>query len=508
MFLAFPLNNKPDWRNPPWLTILLIVINCWIYFGPQGSEQSAWGDAAAYYAKSDLPAIELPRYIKYLAEKDPRAATRIKRAVDAGAIVPALRWMDNDAEFQALLHANLVVRSTEEQYPIWREQRARFEALKGPSFTHRWASNPADWQPASLITAVFLHGSTAHLIGNMVFLFAFGYTVEMTLGRWRYLLFYLLAGMTGEIGDLIARWGSPVVGLGASGAISGLMAMYAMLYGRRRIRFFYQVLFYFDYVKAPAIILLPVWIGHEFLQQWLNPEGGVAYMAHAGGLIGGALLTAIYLRRHPGATVPVADEPAADAYAERLAAADGQVKSMQLDQARTSYAALCRERPDDQDVLRKYFNLAHLTRAADDLHAAAHRIFAIERSSAETDAWLHESFRTYWAAAQPRPQLSADEMARLAIRFARLGQVRDAERLLRLLFADSPNHMSLPSVLLGLVRADLARNDKERAGQFAAELGQHFPGTAEARIARDLLTASGASSAQPAAGWGSPSTFK
>jgi membrane associated rhomboid family serine protease len=495
VFVAFPLNNKPNWRNPPWATILLIVVNCLIYFGPQGSEQSAWNAAAAFYAKSDLPGIELPRYAEYLAQREPRAAARLKRATAAGAIVYALRWMDNDAEFQARLHADLVVRASEEQYPAWHEQRARFEALKGPSFTRRWASNPADWQPISLITAAFLHGSTAHLIGNMVFLFAFGYTVEMTLGRWRYLLFYLLAGTAGELGDLIARWGSPVIGLGASGAISGLMAMYAMLYGRRRIRFFYQVLFYFDYVKAPAIILLPIWIGHEFLQQWLNPEGGIAYMAHAGGLIGGALLTAAYLHRHPNARVPVADEPTSDAYAEQLAAADEQVKSMRLDQARASYAALWRERPHDHEVLKKYFNLAHLTRAGDDLHAAAHGIFAIDRSNTATDTWLHETFRTYWAAAQPRPQLSADEMARLSIRFARLGQIGDAERLLRLLFAAGPAHMSLPAALLGLVRAELARNGRERATQFAAELGQHFPGAAEARIAADLLAASGNSSA-------------
>ena len=104
------------------------------------------------------------------------------------------------------------------------------------------------------------------------------YTVEQTLGTKRYLALYLLAGACGDLGDLLSRWNSPIIGLGASGAISGLMASYAVLYGRQRIRFFYQFLFYFDYVKAPAIILLPVWIGHEFLQQAINSEGGIAYI--------------------------------------------------------------------------------------------------------------------------------------------------------------------------------------------------------------------------------------
>ena len=488
MFLAFPLNSKPDWHNPPWLTILLIVINCFIYFGPQRSERSAWESAAAFYLKSDLPGIELPRYAEYLKRTDSRSAERLERARSAGATLYALHLLDNDSDFQRLLHADLVVRAGDEQYPRWREQRARFEALKGSSFTHRWASNPADWHPITLITAAFLHGSAAHLIGNMVFLFAFGYTVEMTIGRSRYLLFYLIAGAAGELGDLAARWGSPVIGLGSSGAISGLMAMYALLYGRRRIRFFYQFLFYFDYVKAPAIILLPVWIGHEFLQQWLNPERGIAYMAHAGGLIGGALLAAGYKYRHPEVTVPVSDEPVADAYAERLSAAEGQVRAMKLDEARVAYATLSRERPGDHDVLQKHFNLAKLTGAKDDFHAAAHRIFALDGSS--TDALMHEAFRTYWTNAQPRPELSADEMGRLAIRFARLGQIADAKRLMRLLSSHNPDCGSLPSVLLGLIRAELARNGREQAMQFAAELVKCFPEAAEARIATDLLAGS------------------
>ena len=499
MFLAFPLNSKPDWRNPPWATMLLILINCLIYFGPQRSEQLAWQGAAAFYLKSELPAIELPRYAEYLQRADAHAAERLQRARSAGATLFALRLMDNDVEFQRLLHTELIVRPDDERYSRWRQQRARFEVLKGPSFTHRWASNPADWQPITLITAAFLHGSAAHLIGNMIFLFAFGYTVEMALGRSRYLLFYLLAGAAGEVGDLAARWGSTVIGLGASGAISGLMAMYALLYGRRRIRFFYQFLFYFDYVKAPAIILLPVWIGHEFLQQWLNPEGGIAYMAHAGGLIGGALLAAGYKYRHPDATVPIVDESPVDAYVERLGVAEEQVKVMQLDEARGSYAALSRERPSDRSVLQKYFNLANLTGAKDDLHAAAHRIFSLDGMDAATDTLLHDTFRAYWTAARPRPELSASEMSRLAIRFARLGQIVDAERLLRLQVSQNPGHANLPSVLLGLVRAEMARNGRARAAQFAAELTKGFPQAAEARIASDLLAGAARPGDQPAA---------
>jgi membrane associated rhomboid family serine protease len=491
MFLAFPLNDKPDWRNPPWMTILLIVVNCAIFFGWQQPEDAAWDKAAEYYLKSDLPRLELPRYVEHLRKLDERrareAAERIEAALASGHAELGLRFMEWDQGFVEALNAGSVIGTDDPDYRRWREQRASFEQLKPPPFTHRWASNPADWRPVTMVTAAFLHGSIGHLIGNMVFLFAFGYTVELALGRGRYLAFYLLAGCAGEVGDLLARWGSPVIGLGASGAISGLMAMYAMIYGRRRIRFFYQLLFYFDYVKAPAIILLPAWIAHEFLQQWLNPAGGVAYMAHAGGLIGGALLLAVNKRLSPQSLKVPPEAPAHDGFATEKARAEAALKAMNLDAAREAYARLVALRPSDRDVLGKYFNLAKLAPAGEHFHDAARRVFALDGDDPQTMHLVHGAFRDYWTAAKPRPRLGVEQMARLAVRFARFGQLADAERLARLLLSQAPDHHGLPMVLLALVRGELERNGRERAAEHSQTLAARFAGSAEARIAADLV---------------------
>jgi hypothetical protein len=338
-----------------------------------------------------------------------------------------------------------------------------------------------------MITSVFLHGSLGHLIGNMVFLFAFGYTVELALGRGRYLAFYLLAGATGDLGDLLARWGSPIIGLGASGAISGLMAMYAMIYGRRRIRFFYQLLFYFDYVKAPAIILLPAWIAHEFFQHWFNQGSGVANMAHAGGLIGGALLFSLNKRLFPRTiTAPPEAPPEDDFPAERLKA-EALLKAMKLDAARNAYAGLAARRPHDMGIVGKYFNLAKLEPESEHFHDAARLVFALEGSDTPTMGLVHEAFTEYWKRARPRPRLNVKQMTRLATRFARFGQLGDAERLTSLLLRQSPNHPELPTVLLALVRGELARNGRERAAEHSGTLRARFAGSAEARIAAELL---------------------
>jgi membrane associated rhomboid family serine protease len=491
MFFAFPLNSKPDWRNPPWLTLLLIFVNCVVYFGFQRSEEHGWDKAAAYYTETDLPRLEVPRYVEILkrsdAADDRRLVEYIERDTKGRAIAGLIRHMEQDRRFQNEVRADRIVAADDPDYARWRVQRTRFEQLKPTPFTNRWASNPADWQPITLITAAFLHVSVGHLLGNMVFLFVFGYTVELALGRSRYLLFYLLAGCAGEVGDLIARWGSQSIGLGASGAISGLMAMYAMIYGRRRIRFFYQLMFYFDYVKAPAIILLPAWIAHEFLQQWLNPDGGVAYMAHAGGLIGGALLLAVHKRLRGAAFALPEEEPAEDNLDADRRRTDDLIRAMKLAEARALLGSLVERRPTDRDLLFKYFGLTRLAPDDEHFHRAAQRIFALDGDDPATMQGLHDSFESYWTTAKPRPRLNVDQMARLAIRFARAGHLASADRLSKLLLAQAPEHQALPSVLLGLVRASLARNDREKATEHGRTLANRYGQSAEARLAAELI---------------------
>lgn len=487
MFLVFPLNDRPDWRNPPWMTILIILLNVLVFFGPQGWDEAAADRAARYYLSSSLPRLELPRYAEYLrqrGDRDSRAwADRIDASVATGKFEQPFRFMLNDRVFLKKLHAGRVLLPEEPDYALWREQHMKYDAIRGTPFTEQWASNPVDWNPVTLVTSTFLHGGLAHLVGNMVFLFVFGYTVEKTLGARRYLAFYLLAGIGGGIADLITRWGSHVIGLGASGAISGLMAMYVMLYGRQRIKFFYQFLFYFDYVTAPAVILLPAWIAHELFQQWFGDEG-VAYMAHAGGLATGALLIAWHKRRHPETRVVVNEAPP-DPGIEELARAEGLLKQLRTDEARAAFAQLTKLRPGDRRVLSQYFNVAKLKPASEDFHRAAALIFALNETDGATAALVHESFSAYMQAAKPSAQLSPADVARLALRFGREGHAADAGRLARVLLGRVPDHADLPRVLLGAVFALRQKGEAASADELSRELRERFPRSNEARMAAE-----------------------
>ncbi|MGJ7490385.1 rhomboid family intramembrane serine protease [Variovorax sp. ZT4R33] len=449
MFYAIPLESRPSWRNPPWATILLIVLNMVVFWGPQRAEERAEERAAQFYVTSSLPALELPPFVDWLAKTGSPHAERARRLLTLKAVEPLLDGLQNEPRFLKLLHEGAVIPPTHPQHAQWQQDRAQYEQKLPPSFTRRWAqdySADAAFKPWTWVTAAFLHGSTGHLLGNMLFLFLFGFSVELALGRGTYLAFYLL----GAVGAaLLAGWayaGKGSIGLGASGAVSALMGMYAVLYRLRRIRFFYQLFFYFNYVTAPALILLPAWIANELLQHLLGGQG-IAYMAHLGGLLTGALLmaAAMHLRKAHPVALPAAAAP--DPFERHVAAARKLAAEMKFDAAAAEWRAAARCRPDDSETLRAWFNLARLQPAGDDFHRAAQHIFRLRAHDPATLELQYASYRSYLDQAKPGARLSAADMARLARRFTRAQQFEDAHRLCLALAKTAPEHPELGDTL-------------------------------------------------------------
>lgn len=187
-----------------------------------------------------------------------------------------------------------------------------FELVYGQGFVDRWAIIPANitagYAWATIVTAMFLHASWSHIIGNMIFLWAFGPEIEDMMGRGRYLAFYLLGGVIAMGAQVAASPGSTIPNLGASGAIAAVMGAFLVTYPRDRIK---SVLFLFIFFKItfiPASLLIGVW----FLMQLVNAgqiahhvqTGGVAYMAHVAGFIFGAVTAGLFERRSRYAMYP------------------------------------------------------------------------------------------------------------------------------------------------------------------------------------------------------------
>ncbi|HWU84694.1 MAG TPA: rhomboid family intramembrane serine protease [Rhodocyclaceae bacterium] len=489
MFLVFPLNGKPDWRRPPWCTLLLIVINCIVYFGPQRADQARAEAAADYYLRSDLPAREMPLYLEALQRRTDRDSRAMARAVEAmlddEAYAYVLPAMEHDVAFMSELRQRWQAQAPSAAWPT---QRRQYETLRGERFNAEWMFVPAERRWETAFTAMFMHASVGHLVGNMVFLFAFGYTVELALGAGYFLLFYLLAGLGGDALHLATHWNAHIGSLGASGAIAGLMAMYASLYGRRRIRFFYQLLFYFDHVRAPAWILVPAWLANEVFQFLWIKGARIGYMAHAGGLIVGTLLIWLYRRRYPEAAVPESPaQVAPDLFPEALAQARKLVEQLKLDEARAAYARLCRQRPENLEALTAYAGLAHLAPASEDFHRSAALAFALKAASEDETRFVHETFVRYLRDAQPRPRLSENQLQRLGMLFVRSGYMADAMRIEAMLVRLAPAATGLASLRLALVDHLLKQGRRSEALQLAQALQAATPGSSEARLAGELL---------------------
>ena len=163
-------------------------------------------------------------------------------------------------------------------------------------------SGEADPQPATPITvfsAMFMHGGLLHLGGNMLFLWIFGNNVEDSMGRVRYLVFYLLGGVAAMAAQTAIDPSSNIPTLGASGAVAAVLGGYILLFPRARVLTVIFIIFFFTLIEIPAMIVLGLW----FLLQVLdatNAEagaGGVAYFAHIGGFVFGLLLVRVFAQR-------------------------------------------------------------------------------------------------------------------------------------------------------------------------------------------------------------------
>lgn len=157
----------------------------------------------------------------------------------------------------------------------------------------------------TLITAMFMHGGLAHILGNMLFLYIFGDNLEDAMGHSRYFFFYLLCGVIAALSHVVATYflgQSPFIpSLGASGAISGVMGGYIILFPTRRVHIWW---FFFFTIAVPAFIAVGLW----FVFQLINglgalggdeAAGGIAYAAHIGGFVAGLILVKIFVRKKP-----------------------------------------------------------------------------------------------------------------------------------------------------------------------------------------------------------------
>jgi membrane associated rhomboid family serine protease len=403
--IIIPAERAVDWRRPPWATLLIILINAIVYFGLQSGDTKLIRSAVAAYHKAGLLNIEAPLYINYLDRKAIEAGHPGKS--DSTVVINLMKKKKYalvsqiillDPRFYKMLQANGNIIWPKKKFEQWQDLREPIVKRWIDQLSSiRFGIIPRDFHLSSLISYQFLHGGIGHLLGNMVFLFLLGFTVERALGSVRYTMSYLTCGMLSGVFYTLVEKGSLIPMIGASGAISGLMGMYVVLFGLQKIRFFYYLGFFFNYFMAPAILLLPIWIGKELIAYFTGGDKTVAYMAHAGGLLAGAALMA-GLRKNilqvKETFYDKTEDEKDEVFRKMYASALNAVSRMEFNVAHRRFEILAKKYPERPGMLQHLYHLEKLKPESDQFHASALKLIkeALKRNYFDL---LIETYRDY-----------------------------------------------------------------------------------------------------------------
>lgn len=464
--LIIPLDRAFDWRHPPVITLILLFANLLVFLFVQWNDERETQHAAETYINTGLAQIEVPRYRRYI--KFHHADTLAKDLEEAPDDWPGWMWaIQTDNDFQTRLKSGRVISRASPEYTDWQQKRREFElSYEQITYVHYGlrTAQPT-WETA--FTHMFLHAGVWHLLGNALFLLAVGFLVEATLSRTLYLISYLLAGLGSAAFNLLFDPPSLIPGIGASGAISGLMGMYTVLYGMRRIRFFYAIGIYFDYIKLPAIVLLPAWIANELFQIWLYPDSNINYMAHLGGLVSGAALGLI--AKHFTTAYNMSQIEEADAqeqFGQQLKACRALCDNFEYRKALPQLRRLYTEQPDNPTLLHLYHEAARIEPDSDAYHEASNSLLQLPRTDAAGAAEQVAVYREYIERARPSARFKANTLFAILPKLLQLDATTEAERVVNVLCNRATDDARLPPLLLALAKVLADAGETTKAAHY------------------------------------------
>jgi len=493
--LILPLHRAPTRANFPWVTLALIVINVFVFAFLQSGDARAQLRALDYYAEHDLARWERPAFRDWLSAQ-PGARADDEASIDAldGADAATLAQQIQSApKFLAALEADQVITAATAGHAEWRARRDAFDRLWDADFSAHWLLQFSQFSPRRMLGAMFLHGSVGHLIGNMLFLAVLGLLVEGALGHGLFLAVYLLGGFGSAVASLLWRWGEVGSALGASGAIAALMGAYCVLWGLRKVRFFWWFFVAFDYVKAPALILLPFWLGWEVFNLLWNRSAHIGFDAHAGGIICGALLAlgvrALGWERRDFLDEEVHADIAADDRAA-LERARQHLGRLEIVQARALLEPIAARDPADLGVWVALYRCARYEPRMPRLREAARAVIAAIASTPAEARGQKAVYDDYRKAA-PQLDLPAPLVLAMLRRWPALGESTAASAVLSELVRRAPSTPELAATCLALARTASARGERAVATSLHALIVDAYSNTPDADKARLLLSDSG-----------------
>lgn len=472
--LIIPAEHPLDWKRPPVITLLLILLNCLIYFAYQSGDEARQEAAIKSYLDGGLLNRERNLIVERLMQEHELKEYE-REQVQAMPRQQLAAAALTDLEFEQQIHQ----RTDYQTDAQWQAKRQAAEAARDKISSFRFGFIPERFTVQGLFGAMFLHGSFDHLFGNMLFLFIFGFALELALGKATYLLLYLASGLASHLlwWAVEPAW---VPGVGASGAIAGLMGMYLGVYGLRKIKFFYWLGPLFGYFTAPALWVLPVFLGKE-LYGALLADNNVNYWAHFGGIAFGFI--AVWLPRQFNRIkvdeAYINKEDADAPFKRELQALDQLIGRFVLDQAATRGLDLLQRYPERLELLDKLYPVAKTRQDKALFSALLKQLFALPAGSGQLA--LLQKLASDAGEGQSPMLRHPSVLLHLLQHLLREGDSRHALHPWRLLAAQTPVPAQLATLSLQLSKLLGQRGDRHSLADVARLLREQFPEAEQTR---------------------------
>jgi membrane associated rhomboid family serine protease len=490
MFLI-PITGKTSRRNLPFITISLVVINVIVFFAFQRNDNKYILSAEKYYYESGLAKIELSSYLAYKKTDgripvDERQYENLVEKMKINRRAQLRNQMIKDSIFMDMLRTKRIIQPENPRFGQWNDLKLQYEQKLDRSVTFRFGLRPALVKAYTFFTYMFLHGSFGHLLGNMIFLWLVGCMLEMGCGRLYYIILYVITGITAAIVFWLIYQKSLIPLIGASGAIAGLMGAFALLYGRKKVKIFFSLGFYFGYRQIAAILLLPLWIGNEFYQLFFGGVSHVAYVGHIGGLVSGAILGFVNLKMIGAYDADALAPEPVDDIAPIIETALDHFSRLEMEEGCYLLEEVLKKDPSHEAAMTHLFNVLKLTPENDRFHHISRRLLnrLTQNAEAYEDALrIHGEYKS----ATNQQKLSSDIYIRLSNAYSAAGFPEESERMLTAVLKRNPKIPGISNALLKLAQSYHRKGKQDLHNKCLRIIAAKYPDSHEAHQANRVL---------------------
>ena len=439
--VIIPTEKRFDWKHSPIGLFFVVLINILIFFFYQSGDGEKFGRAVSSYNDTGYFTTEWPAFKNYLNSKNQDSLlAEYDDIYQQGGYAQLSYYLLSDNDFFEYLKLNRDKTIDVQKIGYWRKRQDIQKEIQSMS-NLAYGVRPNKLDPITLLTHQFLHGGIGHLLGNMFFLIICGFAVEAAIGHFRFILFYLISGIAGGLLYTIINKNSPVSLVGASGAISGVMAMYLGVFRFKKIEFFYWFFIFVGYFRAPALLLLPFYIGNELYNYFTNVDSNVAFMAHTGGFIAGSLLMFVSLLFSPRVVNEdyVEEDQKVDPLQEKLSKVYDYIDKFQFDAALKAVDVVIAEKGISFDLAYLRYNLLKIEQKGDYKDSLIGLLTMDKVSPTQL-----KKIEQIWLDNPDKQQcLSEDETLKLGWRFSALPDIKTSENMFSILYSNEIKHPSL-----------------------------------------------------------------